>query len=347
MLIRLVVFFCSILWVCTALAAPANDGLSSLQDCNRPLIPVDEHLDKKWNFNAANVSLAYGIFAAASADSYEKRVEDLKYIPEGSLNEFGWERLEWQPRTTAYRYSNRLTGLSFDTYHKEIDDCVFVILAIRGTNFESASDWYSNFSWLTSALPLPNQYRDISARFREIKNFSKIKFGKKPIKYITTGHSLGGGLAIHIAKCFDEVSAIVFNTSFVHNAIFCKKRDNVIIEIYDEEEVLSAVRVLAGRSRQKHVNDDKLSTYGINPVESENRAPIDQHSITKMALGMLRMPLECLSDKYQCAMSKRLMKTKLVETRAILCDNFDVNTNHIYDFKEVCWPSKAAGLRRK
>jgi hypothetical protein len=339
---RVLFFFVISLWVVLSTSLPSRAAQihSSLKDCSRPLIPVDEMLDKKWNFNAANVSLAYGIFAAAAANTYANGIENSLYLPPSSLHNIGWKPLEWQTGTGGHRYTNRFTGLLFDSYTKETTDCVFVILAIRGTDPTSLADWNSNFSWVTNIIPIPNQYGEIDRKFQKVIDYSKSKFKNKTINYIATGHSLGGGLAAHLAKCFDDVSAVVFDSSFVHNALLCKTRKTTILEVYDREEILSRIRAISGQSRKTHINDERLSTYGINPYENKRKDPIKQHSMDAMALSMLRMPLLCEINKEKCYTSKNLIGDNIQLSKTILCDNFDNSVKRVrpeyFDFKDVC-----------
>ncbi|WP_454746283.1 hypothetical protein [Ciceribacter selenitireducens] len=324
----------------------AEQKFSVLEDCGSPVSTVDEFFSsvtdekavKKWNFNAVNVSLAYGLFAAASADSYASDTSSYLYLPEETLRRVNLNRLHGIKNGSS-RFDGKLTGLSFDAYYREARDCVFVIVSIRGTE-NSVRDWYSNLSWITNVLLLPNQYREIDEQFAALRKYAEAKFFPRKITYIATGHSLGGGLANHLAKCFDDVSAVTFNSSFVHNSFYCRPRATTIVEIYDREEILSYARHLAGASQSKHVNTLHFATYGINPYEEKKNKRIKQHSMEGMALAMLRAPIECeMKKKLNCGTSRKLARDNLKISRIILCENFNkrlIREQGKYDFADVC-----------
>ncbi|WP_377289698.1 hypothetical protein [Rhizobium sp. SG2393] len=258
--------------------------------------PIDKDYRGKRNFNAELLAASFGIYAAASEDAYANNDQQFLFLPSRNPSNLGWKRLEWQPKSALpHRYSNSLTGLSFDTYYQAIRKCLYVMVAARGTDGPSAiNDWLTNFSIIPPFLPF-NQYKEIETQFHLLKEHIKARYPSYDVQFIATGHSLGGGLAIHLAKCFNDVSAVTFDTSFVHNDLLCKKRNPSVVQIYEKQEAIEVVRTILGRSQQKHENDAKLSTYGINPISGKT-GPIDQHSMRKLATGMLRLALMCARE---------------------------------------------------
>lgn len=314
---------------------PSQASPYSLEECSSPIKTVDENIDKRWNFNADKVSTAYGLFAAASFDAYSSTSDAREFLTNPALVKLGLHELRWNGEKS--RFQDDITGLLFDVYYQENAECVFVIIAIRGTDFWKPNDWYSNVGWITQFLPIDNQYWEIERQFKKIRSFLKASFKGKPAYFVSTGHSLGGSLAIHLANCFDDFSAVVFDTSFVHLATFCSNRHPIIVEIYDKEEILSQVRKIVGASRQKHVNNNVLATYGINPYERSNHDWTGQHSMAGMVLGMLRAPLDCMNKKKQrCEIRSFFLHQRFRYQQVLLCDTYAKAQSRRSKFADVC-----------
>lgn len=337
-MIRFLILSFFVAFLLNPISVFAND-FRNLNSCSRPIVPVDEYFGQDWDFNAMNVSLSYSLFSALSADTYSKSVEEYRFVSTRLLERVGLKMFNWVGEKTgarSHRFRSSVSGLVFDSYTKETDDCVFLIIAIRGTDFYSISDWYSNFSWFTGLVPIGNQYKQIDNQFVLLAKAAKKKYAGKSIKFIATGHSLGGGLANHLAKCFANVSAVTFNSSFVHNSLGCAKYKTNIVEIYDKEEVLTSVRNIVGRGYGDQKNNDHISSYGINPIALGSSHRIKQHSMDAMALAMLRGPIECSISKDKCFMSKSLLEDNIKVSKIILCDNFWERTGRGSDFSDVC-----------
>ncbi len=106
------------------------------------------------------------------------------------------------------------------------------IIAFRGT--DDPKDWrYGNID-----INIDGQYNDADELFKWVKN----KYGQN-IKISTTGHSLGGGLAIHVSLRNKDVDAFVFNPSprFFSKGSYDKYNNRVVV-IYESGEILSLVR---------------------------------------------------------------------------------------------------------
>ncbi|EJJ30543.1 lipase family protein [Rhizobium sp. CF142] len=284
--------------------AEATDDRNRDLSCKGEVIrPVDYRYDgKKLNYNRELVSAAYGIFAAANVDAYADNANGIVFdIGKKSLG-LGWYDFDFNPQSwRENRYSDNLTGLSFDVYYRPMAGCTVILMAIRGTDFTSFGDWYSNFSWFTQAIPLPNQYRKIKAQFKELQKRVNERFGRD-VRFIVTGHSLGGGLALHVATCFDGVSAVVFDPSPVVHS--CGKTPPVVVEASEDYEILSKLRRLANRKLDSKENQLSFSRYKVNIIELGKGDGVAQHAMINLAAGMLRMPLNCRTQsEYPCEIS--------------------------------------------
>lgn len=323
----------------------AAANIRQLESCKRPIIPVDGVYDGKWGFNANLVATAFGPFATASFDAYMDYEKQLSFLPADKLKRIGWQRLHWN--AGSHRFNDGLTGLVFDTYYKKTRRCTFVIVAVRGTDGPSLRDAFSNAYLITRALPVPNQYRAIKTQFANVRAFAEKTFGRGKVVYVATGHSLGGGLSIQLAKCFDRVSAVVFDSSFVEGDRSCRGfAGTTVVEIYDKHEILSRLRAFMGKSRASHVNNANLATYGINPYELKGGRPIAQHGIIGMALGLLRAPLDCMAKNAKCEIKAAYNDQRYAYQHILLCDIYARRTGQVIAYRDVCVAPRPLASKR-
>ena len=94
-------------------------------------------------------------------------------------------------------------------------ETIDTIVAFRGTQMTSVQDWLSNFSWFVGGFPVATHYESARLAMAQIVRKLAREHPNAKFRYVATGHSLGGGLAQHIAAGFPCVSSVTFNTSFV------------------------------------------------------------------------------------------------------------------------------------
>jgi hypothetical protein len=240
---------------------------------------IENYENKRYNQEVgANDFL---LFSVASLNSYK-----IDEIEPGAryLSGFSVEKYDSSWKMVDSGASG--TGLYYNVYWRDADT-LDVMIAIRGTEGTSFKDWYSNFSWITQILPVPNQYDVIRQRFQKIREKAFAQANGRTVRFVATGHSLGGGLAQHLAYAFPCVSAVVFNTSPVSNRhnLTSPVSSNRIVHIYEKEDELTNFRNYV----VKDVESDYYKKYVMKLV------PVGklQHSMSRLSVGMSRMVSAC------------------------------------------------------
>ncbi|MBO9549312.1 hypothetical protein [Pseudomonas sp.] len=105
------------------------------------------------------------------------------------------------------------TGLMYYVWERHVGNQMIVVVAFRGTS-GGKNDWlYGNMWWFTRVLPTANQYEMARVHMRQILSHydaQAMEKGMKPPRFITTGHSLGGGIAQHMLYAFpDRIEQVI------------------------------------------------------------------------------------------------------------------------------------------
>jgi hypothetical protein len=231
-------------------------------------------------YNAEEISNIYLLYGVASLNTYTYTSPAGKvFASEGGFSKFTVAQYDasWVKQDRIFKAN----GLALDYYINDSDPEVYkVLIAFRGTEFDSFDDWYANLSWLTQLLPFKNQYDYSREAVAEIRTKVTAVKGQKKVSYIATGHSLGGGLAEHVADAFPCTSAVVFDTSFVVNRFRLAEpfEDAEVVHIFDKNDELTFVKRL-------FLSDSESPTYkryGVNPVAKGTL----QHSSERLVVGM-------------------------------------------------------------
>lgn len=176
-----------------------------------------------------------------------------------------------------------------------------LLIAFRGTN--DFKDWYSNSYWITGWLPFENAYVSARAAFKRIRTWAQEIYGEAVVSYVTTGHSLGGGLAQHVAAGFPCVSAVTFNSSpvtarFVYAVPFDGSR---VIGIREKDDELTRfANLIFGVPRDSDIYRDQplqLVSAKEKCEKKRNDCPEMQHSMLELSVSMARMVAECVKTE--------------------------------------------------
>ncbi len=239
------------------------------------------------DYAGEQVANYFGIFAAYASNVYTpKQTETFDLKPEY----FGWRQ----------RGDNivRAGGFLAQVFYKETIDRLLVMTVYRGTDgVLSVEDNISNASWFTQMINPWDQYRTARETFQEVRSFATQVAAGRTVSYLTVGHSLGGGLARHIAKAFPCTSAVVFNSSFITNEFRLKEPYNPqIVDIFEDEDPLTRAALYV-KPDQFFKNNAKHQWYRVRNLD-ESFA--NQHGIYDTARTMARIPLACLNGTGGC-----------------------------------------------
>jgi hypothetical protein len=232
------------------------------------------------------------------------------------------------------------SGLGYMVFSRTVDNEDHVLVAFRGTDqiggegwatlLPTATDALANTSWVTQWFNPWDQYRLAREAFVDIRKQAFARAQGRVVRFHVTGHSLGGGLAVHIARGFPCTAAVVFNTSCVTNRMRFSEpyMDSQVVDIREDRDLLShtlcAPAALFGWSSQHQL-------YGAEWIRTRRRQNADemdlamrQHAIGGMAFAMGRTVLCCAQNQRRsshesCACAPRVLGS-VEGARRILCD---------------------------
>lgn len=172
-----------------------------------------------------------------------------------------------------------------------------VLVAFRGTRATNWRDWFANFSWITGALPIENEYAIARDAFRSVREKALAELNGVPVSFVVTGHSLGGGLAQHVAAGFPCVDAVVFDASFVTNVFeyVSPFETSVTIHIYDTGDELTRLRSYLFTQKDSPTYrwyPTTLSPCKESSADEKRPRPLC-HAITPFTIGMAGTVLDC------------------------------------------------------
>lgn len=295
---------------CVEDAAPATDQFPprAVDHCYGP---------DGWNYNRNLAARAYALYAAASNDAYrdfdknDKRAfsiaDDLRPLNSRySKGSTGWLHLE--------RRSDSSSGFAYDVYVNPTTRPKGVLIAYRGTDGFFDVDSFANASWFIGAFNPMDQYTLVREEFPAVIERAKAKLRSSTIGIVTTGHSLGGGLARHVAGYHPDVTAVTFNSSPVTRTLFAPRSPISDIRVYENNDGFSRLNSAVRRLHlMPSTNTPEDAVYRLNvseQVDGHYGGIKIEHSAERLAAGLLRSSILCKKDKdRECKTEDTLSKT--------------------------------------
>jgi hypothetical protein len=300
-IVRLFLFLMTLSFTLLGLPVDAfaeNAGTINGHDCQALPIPIYGE-----DYNREVGSYDYLPFALAAMNTYSNGGGKIGYV-DFTLERYnaGWKKID---------YISSDTGMYADYYFRE-GDSLDVLIAFRGTT--GWKDWFSNLSWLTRIIPIDNEHDSARAAFEKVATEAIAKAGNRPVRFVATGHSLGGGLAQHVAYAFPCVSAAVFDTSCVTDEFkIGKVYSPDIVSIHQLGDELTGACRFIGYSNE----NGKFHRYAVDYINSDKF----QHNIEGAVVGMARGVADCQREektgKRSCAIPQSDPRPK-----KLYCDTY-------------------------
>lgn len=221
------------------------------------------------------------------------------------LNTPGWQRWTNFPSEETIAHAED-TGL----YVEVMQNKDRIAIVFRGTEFTSWRDWKSNLRWFRIAHLLPfvkDQYTVTAETIGKEFVDAVIEKQLQECRIIATGHSLGGGLAQHLAYSLPSTNTksgeyvrvgkvYAFDPSPVTgwSTAGPRKHDNVkglnIDRAFEHGEALAYIRLLISYIYPPPALEPSVREIRFNVVETSN--PFKNHSMRLLAVALMRESLE-------------------------------------------------------
>jgi len=220
-------------------------------------------------FDIAVESFQYAWMSSNTYEDYEGKKPKFHFCSPERTN-CTWEQIERK---------RKWSGLGYHIYRSAVNNTIAI--AFEGTKRDSINDSiFGNFTLLGYG------------QYAQARRLVKKQIAENPnMRIVTTGHSLGGALAIHAAIHHDNVTAYTFNTSpLVHPPLIKQLSNSRIVVISEDRDILSQFRSRFFKISIKINPDDSYTEFDF--VHSDN---ITEHSIYYLTRGLTMVA--ALADK--------------------------------------------------
>ncbi len=242
---------------------------------------------------AQPVARAYAPYAALAAAAYED-----------SSNQIGpWRRVLLPPiACPAGRICAGTVGTQL-WIRRERGRCREAVIVYRGTVFSSWDDWVANFHWFHQLTPVYDYYDQARDNIGKAVETAE-RQGCANI--VTAGHSLGGGLAQHVAYAHRKIRFVyAFDTSFVIGTrdfslleLPKYEKDRYFDYVYEHGEILAFLRFFGRQFHPYPSCDPRIRTVRFNTLTG---SLINQHRIADLAKKLAELSQPAKPDLTRAA----------------------------------------------
>ncbi len=233
----------------------------------------------------------------------EQRKQLEEYLNASVGNGSTWQRV---PEVELAGLCEDDLGLYYQVWRREALAATEVVLAFRGT--WGWKDWqYGNLRWATRFLPGEDQYeRARSYSIQVINHFealSESEMANRPVRFYSTGHSLGGGLAQTVfyqnpdkylqVFAFDPTPVTGFTDQpkeIQMAACACRELpegtppgETGIYRFYESYEVLANLRIW-----HKLIFNPHRHIHEVRFAFDESANIVSQHSMYNLAINLVK-----------------------------------------------------------
>jgi pimeloyl-ACP methyl ester carboxylesterase len=164
--------------------------------------------------------------------------------------------------------------------------CHEAVISFRGTVFSSFDDWIANFHWFNRLTPIYDYYDQAGGHIDEIVSMAE-RIGCRG-RIVAVGHSLGGGLAQHVAYGHPRIRIVyAFDPSFVIGiGDFAAageqtyRKNRLFDYVYEHGEILALLRYIGRQFHPYEACHPRIRTVRFNTLTGSF---ISQHRIQSLA----------------------------------------------------------------
>lgn len=206
-------------------------------------------------------------------------------------------------------------GLEFHVWRRMDGGCREVAIAFRGTDRRDAGDWQSNFRWFRRLSPRFDQYHQVQEHMgRIVERIERDGCNEATTRFVSVGHSLGGGLAQQAAYAHPRIRYVyAFDPSPVTGFFDISEllreqhtRQKGIDRTYESGEILALPRHILENIYPPAACNPRIRTVRFNLMSGR---PAAQHNMQQLTHEMHAMALRPIARQRRVAVSPRGERT--------------------------------------